>query len=156
MTVLKPTFEDAVALLANRPSPLFLASQSDLIYAGFMDIAARVANLEHSALESTFRLSALEDARNKTVDKLNAVEADHIEYKKRVIAIEAAPAADKKQLDDMETRLRTVEGAVGSSNFRGSPTDLGKIDKPIEPHKATLAESLGFAHKSETPATPTP
>ena len=146
MTILKPTFEDAVALLANRPSPLFLASQSDLIYAGFMDIANRVANLEHSSLEATFRLSAIEDAHGKTAAKLAAVETDYTDYKKRVVAIGTQPAADKKQLDDMETRLRTVEGAVGSSNFKGQP------DKQAAPHKATFAETLGIARHPEAAA----
>jgi hypothetical protein len=45
-----------------------------------------------------------------------------------------APGADAKKLDDMDKRLRTVEGAVGSTSFKKPllVPATAKIDEPIE------------------------
>jgi hypothetical protein len=123
----KPTFEDAVALLADKPTPHFLAQNSTIFYAGLVDLQNRVANLEHSSLEATFRLTNLEDAHNTTAATVTAIEQEHADNKRRLDAIEAKPVVNDKKLADLETRVRTVEGAVGSAGYK---TALAKPDKP--------------------------
>lgn len=137
----KPTFEDAVALLADRPTPTFLASNAAIFYAGLNDLAERVANLEHGQLEATFRTTQLEDASNATVTKLNAVETEHTDNKKRLDALEGKPVADTKRLDTMETRLRTVEGAVGSAGYKTA------LAKPVEDRPEIKSPFTGFTAK---------
>jgi hypothetical protein len=124
----KPTFEDALALLATNPSPSVLLGAQPLIYAGLKDLADRVAVLEHAKLEAEFRLTNLEDVSNKTVNTLAAVEAEHTENKKVIAAVQAAPNANAKKIDDLDKRVRTVEGAVGSSTYKNrldQPAPLG-------------------------------
>ena len=38
----------------------------------------------------------------------------------RIAKVEEAPAADGKRLDDLEKRVRTVEGAVGSAGYKAA------------------------------------
>ena len=149
----KPTFEDAVALLADKPTPHFLAQNSLIFYTGLQDLAARIANLEHSALEATFRLAALEDAHNTTAATVTAIQGEHTEQKKRLDAIEAKPAVNDRKLADLETRVRTVEGAVGSAGYK---TALAKSDKPLvtpEPVKPNPIMHPGeaFEQRQERP-----
>jgi len=139
----KPTFEQAVNLLANKPTPTFLALNADVFYNGMLDLAARVANLEHASLESTFRTTALEGVSNDTVTKLGAIEGEHTAYKKRVEAVEQAPAVNAKKIDDLNTRVRTVEGAVGSANIKKAG--------PIEPIK-TVAPTPPIIPSAPGPA----
>jgi hypothetical protein len=126
----KPTFEEAVALLADKPTPDFIARNSVALHAGLVDLRDRVANLEHRALEGIFRVARLEEAHNASIDRLNTIETQHTEYKKRVAAVEAAPDINTKKTEALETRVRTVEGAVGSAGYKDA---LAKPNKPISP-----------------------
>ena len=131
----KQTFEQMVALLADKPSPMYLAQHVGLFYAGLQDLAARVANLEHAALEAGYRLTNLEDASNQTVAKLNAIETQHTEYKKRVEVVEQAPAVNDKKIADLEARIRTCEGAIGSANLKKPDPVKVEPDVKEEPAK---------------------
>jgi hypothetical protein len=141
----KPTFEDAVALLADKPTPSFLAQNSLLFYTGLIDLRDRVANLEHLALEATFKIAALEGASNATVDRVNTIEAQHTEYKKRVEVVEQAPAVNDKKIEALETRVRTVEGAVGSTGYKTA------LAKPDEAKPATPQTGFGVAKPGTQP-----
>ena len=144
----KPTFEEAVALLADNPTPTFLATHFAIFHAGLQDLAARVANLEHGQLEATFKTAALESTSNAAVAKLNSVEGEHTSNKKRLDAMEARPIADGKKLDAIETRVRTVEGAVGSAGYKTA------LAQPID-HSHDPAPKTGFAPFTHQPAEPT-
>lgn len=152
MTALKPTFEDAVLLLADKPTPAFIAANATILYAGLNDLAARVANLEHASLEATFRTAALEDVSNASVTKLNAIEAERTKEAQRLDAVEKAPAANDKRLSDIDTRVRTVEGAVGSANYNttlNKPNDIKPSDvkpsdiKPGDPANKSISPLPG-------------
>jgi hypothetical protein len=112
-----PIFEDVVALLQSKPSPFALAGHMDVITGGLTDLANRLKNLEHGSLVNA---AGVDKANAKLADhetRLSGFEGDRDDFKARIAKLEAAPEADKKRLDDLDARVRTVEGAVGSTNF---------------------------------------
>lgn len=116
----KPIFEDLVALLQTKPGAYALAGHIDLITGGLVDLANRVKNLEHASLVSAASAQAATDAVAGQKARIDMIEGDNKDYKGRIEKIEAAPAADSKRLDDLEKRIRTVEGAVGSAGFKAA------------------------------------
>jgi hypothetical protein len=113
----KPIFEDLVALLQSKPSPLVLSTNLDTITGALVDLGNRVRNLEHGSLVNA---DAARVATTATVDqekRIAALETDRTDAKKRLDAVEKTPVDVTAKLDAMDKRIRTVEGAVGSTNF---------------------------------------
>lgn len=123
-----PIFEDVVALLQSKPNPLSLMQHMDIITAGLADLANRVKNLEHGVLQNAHGVSDLQQkvAAHETV--VRSLDADRTTVTGRLDALEKAPIDNTKRLDAVDARIRTVEGAVGSTGFK----DASKLvaDKP--------------------------
>ena len=138
-----PIFEDLVAYLQTKPGPTSFLQNMPMIEGALIDLANRVKNLEHSALVSQHAAKTLDDARLDHETRLQSVEADRKVAQTKIAAIEAAPATDTKRLDDMDKRIRTVEGAVGSTGFKAAQApDAAKPSifagvKPTDPVSAT-------------------
>lgn len=113
----KPIAEDIVAFLQSKPNVISLSQHVDLFAGGFADLVNRVRNLEHSSLTNTHGVNAVMAASAAQETRLAALEGDGKDYRARIVKVEAAPDADSKRLDDLEKRVRTVEGAVGSTGF---------------------------------------
>lgn len=149
------TFEQAVALLADKPNPMSLGPQVEVFYQGLLDASQRLQNLEHEFLKLKFQNDSLTDELSKTNIKLGEIEAQHTQYKNRVVAVEQAPHANDKRIDDLDKRVRTVEGAVGSASYKAptaikpnaAPSNVG-TPKPLGSFTPIPAKSTGFAPAS--------
>jgi hypothetical protein len=113
----KPIFEDLVALLQTKPSPLVLSTNLDTITGAFVDLVNRVRNLEHASLVNADAARVATDATVEQEKRIAALETDRTDAKKRLDAVEKTPVDVTAKLDAMDKRIRTVEGAVGSTNF---------------------------------------
>ena len=106
------------AVMASDIEPKVLA-------AGLEDLKNRVSHTEHGHLR-VLTQSASADERLKTVEATaGTLVAERDAMKKDVAAANAVPAANASKLTEIETRLRTVEGAVGAAPY--------KQPKPVEP-----------------------
>lgn len=124
----KPIAEDVVALLQQKPSPIVLSQNLDLITGGLTDLVERVRNLEYALLaanEGSRIATAKVDDHEKRVA---ALEGDRRHDRTRLDKVEAAPHADSKRLEDLEKRVRTVEGAVGSTAYKAAKEAPAKTE----------------------------
>jgi len=139
----KPTAEDIVALLQTNPSAWALSGHMDLFAGGLADLVNRVRNLEHRLLENNAIAKAATDANATQEQRLTVLEGDGKDYKARIAKIETAPAENTKRIDDLEKRVRTVEGAVGSASFKAAKEAPAKPEpftgpaatEPVAEHK---------------------
>lgn len=120
-----PIFEDLVAFLQQKPNPASFLHNMDMIAGSLADLANRVRNLEHASLEAAHANKMQQDAQADHETRLASVEADRKTAQAKIAAVEAAPLDVKKQLDDMDKRIRTVEGAVGSTGFKAAQSPDG-------------------------------
>jgi hypothetical protein len=148
MTAPANTFEEAVALLANKPNPMSLGPHLSVFYAGFLDAANRIANLEQITLENKFRLDAIETRVAALGTTVAAVEQQHTQYKSRMTKVEEAPDVNGKRIDKLDTRVRAVEGAVGSANIKDKPVEVVPVTNGAATDKLTIAQTMGFAPKT--------
>jgi len=68
--------------------------------------------------------------------RLVALETDRATDRGRLDKIEASPVGDSKRVDDLEKRVRTVEGAVGSAGFKAAK-DAPAASAPFKGPDAT-------------------
>jgi hypothetical protein len=141
------TLEDLSRLLDSNPSPTEFARQHEVFAAGIHDLKERLANLEHANLEAMHRLSLLETRLADAEIRTAGYAKDRDEFRKRVDAVEKVPVASAEKLDAIEKRLRQVEGAVGSKNFKAPASNVETLRAP------TMTETLNPFHKTE-PAEP--
>ncbi len=118
----KPTAEDIVALLQTKPSAFSLASHIDLFAGGLADLVNRVRNLEHASLVAKAGDDKLTAAVADHETRITGLQGDEKAAKDRLDKVEAAPIDVTKRLDDLDKRVRTVEGAVGSTGFQDAKT----------------------------------
>ena len=118
----QPIFEDLVAFLQTKPGAFALSSHIDLITGALVDLANRVKNLEHASLVSADADRKLVVTSDDYEKRIAGLEGDNKDFKARVGKVEGAPADSTKRLDDLDKRVRTVEGAVGSTNFQAAKT----------------------------------
>lgn len=152
------TFEDLVTLLQNTKNPSTLVHQMHAFAAGFADLGKRLQHIELEHIDHLTRLTHLEAQQNTFETQLDGYRHDRDTYKRAVDTAVQAPTANAKRIEDLEKRVRTVEGAVGSTTFKpqkpasGIPTASETVvphDKSEEmrredkPHP-TIAETLGF------------
>lgn len=116
----KPIAEDIVAFLQSKPSVIALSQHVDLFAGGFADLVNRVRNLEHASLANAHAAEAVTAQNVAYETRIAALEGNDKEYKTRIAKVEEAPTADGKRLDDLEKRVRTVEGAVGSAGYKAA------------------------------------
>lgn len=114
----KTVFEDVVALLASKPNPMDLGRSMDVITAGMTDLSERLKNLEFESLKNSHAATMSSDRVAATEERQRVLEGDRDAYRKRLDAVEHAPADATKRLDDMHKRVSAVEGAVGSTGFK--------------------------------------
>lgn len=132
----KPIFEDLVALLQSKPSPHILTTHNDLIMGALVDLGNRVRNLEHGSLVNADAVRVATVATDEHEKRIAALETDRTDARKRLEVVEKAPVDNTKRLDEMDKRIRTVEGAVGSTNYaaaKESPAAPFKGPSPTDP-----------------------
>jgi chromosome segregation ATPase len=127
-----PILEDVVALLQTKPNPADLPKSMELFTGGIVDLTQRLRNLEYQYLAVEHRLSLMETAVAESKTAVTAMVNERSAYNSRVEAIEKAPLDISKKLEAIETRLRTVEGAVGSTAFAAAKNPSAAI-KPVDP-----------------------
>lgn len=160
------TFEDLVALLQNTKNPSTLAHQMHAFAAGFADLGKRLQHIELEHIDHLTRLTHLEAEQNTFETRLDGYRHDRDTYKRAVDTAVQAPTANAKRIEDLEKRVRTVEGAVGSTTFKpqkpetvipppSNPEDGKANPAPARPHP-TIAETLGLSNKPAPEAPPTP
>lgn len=143
-------FEDAVKILdANQHDAYALARHIPELVEGLKDANSRLQHLELGASQTAHRLSNLEEANNAWAAQLAGLAADRDAFRKRLDDVEKIPVASAATLADIDKRLRAVEGAVGSSAYKGT------ADKPILP-TAAKAPDLTFGQKIGLTTTPAP
>jgi septal ring factor EnvC (AmiA/AmiB activator) len=113
----QPIFEDVVALLQTNPNAMVVAQHLDIITGGLVDLANRVRNLEHASLVNAEAIRVANGVAAKQETRLASVETDRDTAKAQLEKIEAEPAQNTQRLDDLDKRVRAVEGAVGSTSF---------------------------------------
>lgn len=124
------TFEEAVAILKSTDDPVAISRQIPALADGLADGLARLSAIERGYLEIRSRLHASDGALSDATTRLAAVEKDRDDLRKKFVAAEAAPGEHAKRLDQLDTRVRTVEGAVGSPPAVVKPaTDTHKAPK---------------------------
>ena len=106
----------------------------------------RIKNLEHFTLETKHRLGTTEKVQNEHTDSINSLATTRNETVTKVQAIEAKPAADNKRIDELDKRVTTVEGAVGSKAYK-------RAEAKVETKPET---SKPFWDMTKTPETVTP
>lgn len=144
-------FEDAVKILdANQHDAYALARHIPELVEGLKDASSRLQHLELSASQIAHRLANLEEANNAWAAQLASLASDRDAFRKRIDDVEKIPAASAKTLADIDKRLRAVEGAVGSSAYKGT------ADKPILPTAAAKPADTTFAQKIGLTTTPAP
>lgn len=142
-------FEDAIKLLeANQSNAFALSRHIPELVEGFKDALSRIQHLELASVQVEHRLTSLEEANNAWAAQIAGMVADRDAFRKQVDDTARIPIAAKEQLDAMEKRLRAVEGAVGSTAYKGDadkpklpdPPKAGETDKPT-----TFAQKVGLA-----------
>ncbi len=113
----KPTAEDVVALMQTKPGAFALSQHLDVVEGGLIDLVNRVRNLEHGSLVAVENDRVLGLAHGDHEKRIQSLEGDRGTDRTRLDKLEAAPVAETKRVDDLEKRVRTVEGAVGSTSF---------------------------------------
>jgi hypothetical protein len=138
----QPSFDDLVAFLTAQPppSPMDLSRKYGAIAAGMIDLRDRLEALEATSLANAHRSSLLEDREKLSEDRLNSLDATRGEAAARLDVVEKQPALDKARVDDLETRVRTLEGAVGHANL---PDDGKTPAKPVDPPKTAGVQGVG-------------
>jgi hypothetical protein len=133
------TYEEAVALLANNPNPMTLATQDkiNIFREGLLDLANRVSHLEQSYLEAKFRLDGVEARNIDLTNQMNEVRSNYGTYQQRVEVVEKTPNTNSARLDALEPRVRAVEGATGAKNVPPAAGDKAAPDP-------TLGQRLGL------------
>lgn len=134
------TFEDFVTILQNTTNPADLLKQLGVARQGFADLGTRVRNLEMENIDHLARLTHLEGQQNTLETAVDGYKADRDTYKREVDEAVKVPNANSKRIDDLEKRIRTVEGAVGSTTFK--PAVPPKPDVPVVPDAPTPAPTL--------------
>lgn len=133
----KRTLEDAVTFLTTKPNPMSLGSNVDLFAEAFADMAGRLANVEHQGLENKFRLDKTDTEVAALATRVQTAETERAQDHKRLDVVEKAPVDQAKRIDDLEKRVRTAEGAIGSVNVKAvKPTE------PVKPFGVTTATPL--------------
>lgn len=157
------TFEDLVTLLQNTKNPSTLAHQMHAFAAGFADLGKRLQHIELEHIDHLTRLTHLEAQQNVFETQLDGYRHDRDTYKRAVDTAVQAPTANAKRIEDLEKRVRTVEGAVGSTTFKPAtvippPSDPedGKANPPPARPRPTIAETLGLSNKPTPEASPAP
>jgi len=107
--------------------------------AGLEDLKNRMAHAEHSHLRVLSATRGTDDRIVTLENKVAAIEHDRNDMQKVVKTSTDLPIATGKRVDELEARVRSVEGAVGAAPY--------KAPKPIEPAKPEPA-------KPATPASP--
>jgi hypothetical protein len=148
----KPTAEDIVALMQTKPNMAVFLQNLELVTGGLADLVNRVRNLEYGSLAAAegnrIALTGSDDHEKRLV----SLEGDRKTDRSRLDTIEAAPAGDTKRVDDLEKRVRTVEGAVGSTAFAAAKATPAA---PATPFKGPDATAPVAVSKSDAPAAPT-
>ena len=142
-------FEDAIAAAKTahyeQPEVLQLI---DLIVAQ----NERIKNLEFYSLEAKHRMTVTEKTVAEHDQSIASLAKSRDEHETRIAAIDHKPAADDKRLDELDKRVTTVEGAVGSKAFRKAEV---KTNGTVAPVAETPKSHFWDAPKApETPAAP--
>lgn len=116
-----PTLEDAVLLTKNNPNPNEVVRKADVLYAGIEDAAHRLRQCEFKQLEHEHRLGKLEDRQRVHEADMSTFKKDRDDQRTRIEAAVSKPNDNEKRLEELEKRLRTVEGAVGSKYYKDEP-----------------------------------
>lgn len=140
-------FEDAVKILdANQHDAYALARHVPELVEGLKDACSRIQHMELNHVQTVHRLASLEEANNAWSGQINALAADRDAFRRRIDDVEKVPAASQEKLDAMDKRLRAVEGAVGSTAYKGTadkpvkPEDMPTPDSNAKPAPATAAD----------------
>jgi septal ring factor EnvC (AmiA/AmiB activator) len=103
----------------------------------------QIKNLQQYHLETKHRLGALEKTQAEHDQSIASLTKTRDETTSKVAAIESKPANDTKRLDELDKRVTTVEGAVGSKAFKKA--EKAEADKPatpsINPFKAAIVST---------------
>jgi chromosome segregation ATPase len=108
-------FEEAIAAAkaAHYESPEIL-QLIDLIVAQ----NERIKNLELYSVEGKHRLGALETTAADHDHSIGSLAKSRDDHEARVKAVENRPAENNKRIDELDKRVTTVEGAVGSKAYK--------------------------------------
>lgn len=78
----------------------------------------RIKNLEHFHLEVKSRLGVAEAKQVEHEQSIASLAKTRDEHEVRVKTIEGQPEQDKAKIEELDKRVTTVEGAVGSKAYR--------------------------------------
>ena len=110
----KATLEELVAFLDGTTDPVKLSTRLDILRDGLADTASRLSAIEKGYLEVRGRISSTEDHTGAMEQKMGAIERDRDTHQQLIDKAIAAPAVHDKHLAELDTRVRTLEGAVGA------------------------------------------
>lgn len=132
-------FEDAVVALKakNFDSPEMLQVLELMV-----EQNERIKNVEHASLESRHRHDATEDTVTAHGVSIGSLAQDRDTQAKRISEIVAKPEADEKRIKDLETRVTTVEGAIGSKAYRRNENAKVVEPLPADPPKHSILPSF--------------
>ena len=101
----------------------------------------RIKNLEFHQLELKTKAAHFEKVQADHDQSIGSLTKTRDETVTKVTALESKPANDSKRVDELEKRVTTVEGAVGSKAFKKA--EKAEAEKPatpsLNPFKAALA-----------------
>lgn len=128
--------EDALAALkAEHSDEPTMVQLIDLIVAQ----NERIKNLEHFSLEAKHRHAVVEKIQEEHSASIDSLAKTRDEQVSKVHAIETRPAQDTKRLDELDKRVTTVEGAVGSKAYKRTDTPTNGA---LNPFKAAIEPGL--------------
>jgi chromosome segregation ATPase len=114
----------------------------------------RIKNLEHFELEAKSRMNATETTVADHDRSIGSLARSRGEHETRLKAAEEKPAADTKRIDELDKRVTTVEGAVGSKAYKRIENKEAKVE-PVKTN-GVVAEPAPDAPKHfwDPPAAP--
>ena len=135
-------------LIAKLKAPEAVAVQDidpKTLAAGLEDLRNRMSHVEHAHLKVLAGSRGNDDRLTAVETKVGSIEQDRDEMRKTVKTSTDLPIANGKRVDELEARVRAVEGAVGAAPY--------KEPKKIEPEAPAKTGWFGTA---STPAEPAP
>lgn len=111
----KATFEEALALMQSTKDPVDAFRHFPVVVEGIEDLKNRMSVIERGYLDVRTRVATAETKVADTMTVVASTATDTKAASTRVDDLSKAPHDHGKRLDALEDRVRTVEGAVGST-----------------------------------------
>lgn len=120
---------DLDTLIAHLKAPGTILTDVDakVLASSLEDLKNRVSHVEHSALRTLANSRIHDDHLKQIDDNVGGITRDRDEFRKQVKVATDLPLAHDKKIEELEARVRSVEGAVGAAPFKPGIDPFGHL-----------------------------